>query len=234
MSKERIVAASVLAACLAPVCISNVLGADAPKPAAAPAAMAANPAEAKSGSGDAMDKSYNPNAVYMSNYTPGKDVNAAIKAALDDPMRPVWERARDAQRKPGEVVAFSGVKAGDHIAELVPGDGYYTRILSPLVGAKGKVYTVVPLPTGMRDGEMMREMEDKAMRAGKPLPVNPVDQALAIMNIRHYNNVTVLWEMLYQYDGQLGVPEQLDAVFSAGGYHDIEAGNYGKIGRAHV
>ena len=174
------------------------------------------------------DGNINPNPSFVSNYTPGAGVPAGVKAALDDPMRPVWERARDAARKPGEVVAFSGIKAGDKVAELVPGDGYYTRILSPVVGAKGKVYTVVPLPAGMRDGEMVRQHEAEALAAGKKPVPNPADVALAVMNISHYKNVTVLWQMLYAYDGQFGIPEQLDAVFTADAYHDVANGTYGK------
>jgi predicted methyltransferase len=213
--------AAAMAACFAPVCLSHVLAADAAKPAAA--------APVTKGSGDPNDKSYNPDPIFQQTYVPGKDVSPAIKAALDDPMRPVWERARDAQKKPGEVLAIAGIKPGDRIVNLVPGDGYYTRILSPLVGAKGKVYTLVPLRAGMRDGEMVRQLEAEAIAAGKkPIP-NPVDGALAIQNISHYSNVTVLWEMLYQYNGQFGVPEQLDAVFTADAYHDIEGGPYGKM-----
>ena len=139
---------------------------------------------------------------------------------------PVWHQARDAVRHPGEVVAFSGIKTGDVVVDFVPGDSYYTRILSALVGDKGKVYALVPLPAGMRDGEMVRELEDKARKAGKPLPPNPVDTVLALMNIARYRNVTVLWQMLYQYDAQFAVPEQVDAVLSANAYHEI--------GRAHV
>jgi predicted methyltransferase len=197
-----------------------VLAADAAKPAAATATK---------GSGDPNDTSYNPDPIFKQTYMPGKDVAPAIKAALDDPMRPVWERARDAQRKPGDVLAIAGIKPGDKVVNLVPDDGYYTRILSPLVGAKGKVYTLVPLIAGMRDGEMVRQREAEALAAGKKPVPNPVDTALAIQNISHYSNVVVLWEMLYQYGAQFGIPEQVDAVFTADAYHDLEGGVYGKL-----
>jgi predicted methyltransferase len=42
------------------------------------------------------------------------------------------------------VLAFYGVKSGDKVADLWAGRGYYTAILSEVVGPKGMVYTVNP------------------------------------------------------------------------------------------
>jgi predicted methyltransferase len=62
-------------------------------------------------------------------------------ALLADAERPEADRARDADRKPAETIAFAGVRPGYRIAELSPGGGYYTRLLSKAVGPKGRVYT---------------------------------------------------------------------------------------------
>ena len=67
-------------------------------------------------------------------------VPAHVTAALADPARPADQRARDASRKSAEVLAFSGIKPGDKVADFLMGGGYWTRILSPLVGPNGKVY----------------------------------------------------------------------------------------------
>lgn len=72
---------------------------------------------------------------------------ADIRAALADVSRPEADRARDADRKPAELIAFSGVKKGHKVAELAPGGGYFTRLLSPAVGAKGKVYALAARPS---------------------------------------------------------------------------------------
>lgn len=66
------------------------------------------------------------------------------KAILANPERPQNERALDAIRKPEEMLKFFGVKAGDKVADLMAGRGYYTAILSQLVGQKGLVYSAVP------------------------------------------------------------------------------------------
>ena len=60
--------------------------------------------------------------------------------------RPESERALDAVRKPHEVMAFYEVKKGDKVADLLAARGYYTAILSQLVGAEGVVYSANPAP----------------------------------------------------------------------------------------
>ncbi|MDL2351375.1 MAG: methyltransferase [Pseudomonadota bacterium] len=62
-------------------------------------------------------------------------------AFLASPARPAADTVRDADRKPGELMAFGGIKPGTIVAELVPGGGYYTRLLSLAVGPTGHVYT---------------------------------------------------------------------------------------------
>lgn len=63
---------------------------------------------------------------------------------LTDPGRPAEDVARDANRKPLDVIAFAGVKSGDRVIDFIPGGGYFTRILSGVVGPKGHVYATVP------------------------------------------------------------------------------------------
>ena len=67
-----------------------------------------------------------------------------FKSILADPERPQSERALDASRKPEEVVKFFCVKPGGKVADLMAGRGYYTTILSRVVGEKGVVYSASP------------------------------------------------------------------------------------------
>ena len=60
------------------------------------------------------------------------------------PDRPANERELDEARKPSEVLAFYGVKSGDKVADLWAGRGYYTAILSEVVGPSGVVYSQNP------------------------------------------------------------------------------------------
>jgi len=61
-------------------------------------------------------------------------------AILTNMSRPEAERAIDPVRKPQEVMAFYEVKTGQRVADIFASRGYYTAILSQLVGAEGVVY----------------------------------------------------------------------------------------------
>ncbi len=131
--------------------------------------------------------------------------SAAVESAIADSARPHWDIPRDPRRHPAEIAAFSQIKPGNIVVDLVPGDGYYTRILSKLVGPKGKIYSVVP--------------EKSAGEARKPGTHDAIDQIVAIAGVKDYANLTPMWLALNQYGGQFPFPEQLDAVFTADGYH---------------
>jgi predicted methyltransferase len=70
-----------------------------------------------------------------------------FQSVLADPIRPPEDVARDANRKPAELLAFAGVHNGMTIAELAPGGGYFTRILTGAVGPKGHVYAIAGHPS---------------------------------------------------------------------------------------
>lgn len=67
-------------------------------------------------------------------------------AILNNSDRPEAERALDAVRKPDEVMAFYGVKRGDKVADLFASRGYYTAVLSQIVGSEGVVYSANAKP----------------------------------------------------------------------------------------
>lgn len=64
----------------------------------------------------------------------------AIASAVASSDRPEADKARDADRKPAEMLAFAGVRPGMKVVELAPGGGYFTRLLSLAVGEHGYVY----------------------------------------------------------------------------------------------
>ena len=73
-----------------------------------------------------------------------QSIPAYVAAAVNDPGRPAADTARDADRKPAESVTFAGIKPGDTVLELLAAGGYYTRILSKVVGPKGHIYATMP------------------------------------------------------------------------------------------
>src|SRR6204780_689350 len=70
--------------------------------------------------------------------------SAAATLAVADPSRPDSDTTRDADRKPAQTLAFSGIKPGDQVADYVADSGYFTRLFSSVVGSKGHVYAVEP------------------------------------------------------------------------------------------
>src|SRR6202167_1966837 len=75
---------------------------------------------------------------------PLPDVSAALAAAVADSSRPDSDTTRDADRKPEQTLAFSGIKPGDQVADYVADAGYFTRLFSSVVGSTGHVYAVEP------------------------------------------------------------------------------------------
>ena len=65
---------------------------------------------------------------------------------LTSPNRPDAEKALDAVRKPDEVMAFYEVKRGAKVGDLFASRGYYTAILSQIVGPEGIVYSANTTP----------------------------------------------------------------------------------------
>jgi predicted methyltransferase len=112
-------------------------------------------------------------------------------AILADPIRPEADRVRDADRKPAEVVAFSGVRPGDKVAELAPGGGYFTRILSGVVGPAGIVYPIArqasPALQAIADA---RSNVKIAIGPAGTIPVpEPVDVVWTTLNYHDFKNV---------------------------------------------
>jgi predicted methyltransferase len=124
-----------------------------------------------------------------------------ITAAVADSNRPDTDKQRDANRKPAEVLVFTGIKPGAKIAELLPGGGYFTRIMSTAVGSSGHVYALVPAPLP----DAPADMPDFAARV-KAIAADP-----------HYANVSVVVEPF----SQLGVPEPVDLMWTSQNYHDL-------------
>lgn len=61
-------------------------------------------------------------------------------AAVQHVARTDADRARDASRKPAAVLEFIGIEPGMAVLDLFSGGGYYTEVLSRVVGSQGRVF----------------------------------------------------------------------------------------------
>jgi predicted methyltransferase len=66
----------------------------------------------------------------------------SIDAALAHPGRPAADLKRDALDHPADVVGLVDIKPGMTVADVLAGDGYYSEILSYLVGPTGHVLLI--------------------------------------------------------------------------------------------
>lgn len=71
--------------------------------------------------------------------TGGTEVSDAVSAAMSNPQRPAEDVAKDANRHPGQVLSFIGIKPGMTVLDLFSGGGYYTEMLNSIVGENGAV-----------------------------------------------------------------------------------------------
>jgi len=86
-------------------------------------------------------KSHDPSASTAPGATaPAPAAPDAIQTALTAPDRFAGDAEEDAWRKSNEVLAFLDVKPGMHVLDYLAGGGYYTELLSRLVGPNGRVY----------------------------------------------------------------------------------------------
>ena len=67
-----------------------------------------------------------------------------IAAAVASPTRTPANVERDRYRHPAETLAFFGVTPGQTVVEFIPGGGWYTEILAPLVRGRGRYMALVP------------------------------------------------------------------------------------------
>ena len=132
-----------------------------------------------------------------------KAVPPNIAAAVANPARPEADRVRDANRKPAQCLAFAGIKPGDRVGELVPGGGYFTRLLSRVVGPKGYVYAYIP-----------SDIDEMYKKHGIPVPP-PADP--------NYPNVSYIHAPIAKFV----TPEKLDLVWTSQNYHDLHDKMFG-------
>jgi predicted methyltransferase len=125
----------------------------------------------------------------------GLSAAAAPKASgyakvLAAPGRPPADIARDADRKPAELLAFAGVRKGMQIAELAPGGGYYTRLLAGAVGSAGHVYAVTARPSPALQ-DVVQHNPNVTIVSGTPgtIPVpGRVDLVWTTLNYHDFKN----------------------------------------------
>jgi predicted methyltransferase len=118
---------------------------------------------------------------------------AYIRSAVESTTRSAEQKARDANRKPAELLTLSGVQPGERVVELASFGQYFTSLLSDIVGPKGQVY--------------MFDLPYTEARAGAASRAFVAAHPNCKYELVDYNKVEL--------------PQQLDVVFNVLYYHDL-------------
>lgn len=126
-----------------------------------------------------------------------------ITAAVADSTRPKGDTDRDALRLPAQTIAFAGVRPGMKVAELFPGGGYFTRMLSDVVGPGGHIY-------GIENAKWNDGSDAKVAAAVK-------DHNVSVQVVRF---------------GDFNLPQKVDLFWITQNYHDLHIAKYGHVDMA--
>jgi predicted methyltransferase len=125
-----------------------------------------------------------------------------IATAVANPTRPQSDRDSDTLRNPAATLAFAGIKPGMVVGELYPCGGYFSRMLSNVVGAKGKIFG---LETTRWKGCL------------------PADQKMAAESGRENLSISAA------PFGEFSLPEKVDLFWITQNYHDLHIKAYGAV-----
>jgi len=156
----------------------------------------------------------------------GDELTAALEAAMASDIRTDAERARDDNRKPIETLKFFGLEPDMRVLELVPGGGWYTKLLAPVLREDGELYVAIgtdrvaalvedgTLPeVNVVDieGEFVREEGERRFELeGLRIPVSDIDMVLTFRNLHNFTE-----------EGRAGLNAEAFRVLKSGGVYGV-------------
>lgn len=133
---------------------------------------------------------------------------ANAPAGIDNSHRSEANQARDTFRKPYQTLEFFGVKANSKVVEIMPGGGWYTEVLAPMLAAEGQLVAAhYPIATSSKYRKRSRENFEKKLSD----------------NEKVYGNVVIA-----DFDPNASIDEKTknaDVVLTFRGLHGLQNGN---------
>ena len=141
--------------------------------------------------------------LFFAAFAQAGDIDAKVEAALAAEGRPEADMARDRNRMPLRTLKFFGLRDDMRVLELLPGGGWYTRVLAPVLAENGKLYValgtgrvesnIVPLP-GFDKIEVLETDENTRRPEGARLyvmdefdfGVRDLDMVLTFRNVHNF------------------------------------------------
>jgi predicted methyltransferase len=154
-------------------------------------------------------------------------IDAKVEAAMQADGRPAADVARDRNRRPLQTLKFFGLEDDMRVLELLPGGGWYTRILAPVLAENGQLYValgtgrvaenIAPLP-GFEKIEILETADNTRRPEGARLyvmdefdfGVSDLDMVLTFRNVHNFGE-----------EGRKMMHEQSFAALKSGGTYGI-------------
>lgn len=126
-------------------------------------------------------------------------VQDKVKAIQEMPHRNDADKARDDNRQPAKALAFFGLKEDMKVIEFLPGAGWYSKILAPILKDSGELY-IVGSHRGIKNLDSL--LAAPPMKNTKKVPINiqwnkdhyalddvdfSINDADMVLNIRMYH-----------------------------------------------
>lgn len=143
-----------------------------------------------------------------------RESRKAVEAAIAGEHRSAEEKARDAFRKPKEVLDFLGFRSDMTVVEVWPGGGWYTKVLAPALRENGKLYAAqfsLNPPNGYQrrafgrfltmlgqHPDLYRDVVVTTLQAPRELQIAPPESADMVLTFRNVHN----WVMESQGGGK--------------------------------
>ncbi len=149
-----------------------------------------------------------------------------IMAAMASAGRPAEDVERDSNRLPLETLKFFGLRDDMKIVELLPGGGWYTRVLAPVMNEQGEYYMaygttrakeLLSLP-GFENGKVTAEAAQVTRPEGAPNYILEkadlgVTDADMVLTFRNYHN--------FGPEGRAAMNEAAFAALKSGGVYAV-------------
>lgn len=165
--------------------------------------------------------------ILASTFAGAGEIDAKVEAAMAADGRPEADVARDANRRPLETLKFFGLEDDMRVLELLPGGGWYTRILAPVLAENGQLYValgttrvrenIAPLP-GFEEIEILETSDNTRRPVGSrhyvmdefEFGVEDLDMVVTFRNVHNFVE-----------EGRLLMHRQAFAALKSGGIYGV-------------
>ncbi len=156
--------------------------------------------------------------------TASADLQEDVTAAMASELRTDAEKARDRNRKPVATLEFFGLTSDMRVLELLPGGGWYTKLLGPVLEDNGKLYVAIGTQgvERIKAGGALQSVEVVTIGGqferkggfteipGLTIDVTDIDMALTFRNLHNFTA-----------DGRRGMNEAVFKALKAGGIYGV-------------